>query len=54
MADDCDGGGQSGRRTETHKACGDNKQGLPLIDYFEVTGPGVDASLLDKKTAEQW
>ena len=29
-------------------------RGLPLIDYFEVTGPGVDASLLHKKTAEQW
>ena len=28
-------------------------KGLPLIDYFEVTGPGVQASLLDKKTAEQ-
>ena len=28
-------------------------KGLPLIDYLEVTGPGVQPSLLDKKTAEQ-
>lgn len=27
-------------------------QGLPLIDYLEVTGPGVQASLFDHQTAE--
>ena len=28
-------------------------KGLPLIDYLEVTGPGVQASLFDQQTAEQ-
>ncbi|MEM7602402.1 MAG: hypothetical protein AAF357_13415, partial [Verrucomicrobiota bacterium] len=27
-------------------------RGLPVMDYLEVTGPGVQASLLDKKRAE--
>jgi hypothetical protein len=27
-------------------------KGLPLIDYLEVTGPGVQASLFDQQTAE--
>ena len=41
-----------GKGRKLIKLVATTQKGLPLIDYLEVTGPGVQASLFDQQTAD--